>query len=316
MQARKFMITTVTLNPAIDRTIVLNHFEYGSVNRLANSREDIGGKGINVARILLALGSDARAVGFIGKHNYPQVEALLQTDAIPAEFIYIDAPTRMNIKLLESSTHITTDINEAGFTVNRQDISAVRKLIQTAAEGSAYIVFSGSVPIGLSPSIYREIIESVPSQCRVALDADGLLLLESLKTKPFLIKPNIHELESALGRTLSGSREIVEAAEGLIAQYGISYILVSMGGSGSILVTAEQSLIASPLPVNVKGTVGAGDSMLAGFIHGLTEGYDISASLAWATACGALAVSQEGTQAFAKSDVERLAAQVSILAYF
>jgi len=306
------MITTVTLNPAIDRTIVVNHFEYGSVNRVAKSREDIGGKGINVARILLALGSDAKAVGFIGKSNYPQAHALLQADAIPAEFIYIDAPTRMNTKLLESSTHTTTDINEAGFTVTRQETDAVRQLIHTCAKASTFIVFSGSVPIGLPSSIYREMIEQVPSHCKVALDADGLLLMESLKAKPFLIKPNIHELESALGRTLSGNREIAVAAAGLIEQYGISYVLVSMGASGSILVTADQALLASPLSVNVKGTVGAGDSMLAGFIHGLTEGYDLSAALAWATACGASAVSQEGTQAFELSDVKRLAAIVSI----
>ena len=112
------MITTVTLNPAIDRTIVVNQFEYGSVNRVAANREDIGGKGINVARILLALGSNARAVGFIGKSNYPQVEALLKADEIPAEFVFVDAPTRINTKLLESTTHTTTDINEAGFTVS------------------------------------------------------------------------------------------------------------------------------------------------------------------------------------------------------
>ncbi|MEI8198585.1 MAG: 1-phosphofructokinase [Eubacteriales bacterium] len=308
------MITTVTLNPAIDRTIIVNQFEYGSVNRVATSREDIGGKGINVARILLALGTSSRAVGFIGRTNYPQALTLLQKDAIPTEFIFIDAPTRTNIKLLESSTHTTTDINEAGFAVSEQDLEAVMQLVSSFADQSTFIVFSGSVPKGLDSSTYRKMIEKLPPHCKVALDAEGMLLMESLKAEPFLIKPNIHELESALGRTLGSNTEVVGAANDLIRLYNITYVLVSMGGNGSILVTKDQALYAAPLSVNVKGTVGAGDSMLAGFIHGLAQGFDIPASLAWATACGALAVSQEGTQAFEKSDVEKLAALVLISA--
>lgn len=306
------MITTVTLNPAIDRTIIVSKFDYGSVNRVTSSREDIGGKGINVARILLALGSDAKAIGFIGRRNYPQVEALLKGDAIPTEFVSIDASTRINTKLLESSTHTTTDINEAGFAVSAQEIEEVRRLILACADNSSFLVLSGSVPGGLATSIYREMIEMIPPHCKIALDADGLLLMEGLKASPFLIKPNIHELESALGRTLSSHHEIVDAAAELILRYGISYVLVSMGADGSILVTADQALFASPLSVDVKGTVGAGDSMLAGFIYGLSQGCDIKAALSWATACGALAVCREGTQAFAKDDAEKFAAMVSI----
>ena len=302
------MITTVTLNPAIDRTIIVNQFEYGSVNRVVSSREDIGGKGINVARILLALGSSSKAVGFIGRTNYPQAQTLLHNDAIPTEFVFVDAPTRMNTKLLESSTHTTTDINEAGFTVSEQDLDAVRLLIRSSADESSLMVFSGSVPKGLDSSTYRKMIEQLPSNCKAALDADGILLMEGLKAEPFLIKPNIHELESALGRTLASNRDVVAAANDLIHQYNITYVLVSMGGDGSILVTKDQALYASPLSVNVKGTVGAGDSMLAGFIHGLAQGFDIPTTLAWSTACGALTVSLEGTQAFAKSDVEKMAA--------
>ena len=304
------MITTVTLNPAIDRTIIVNEFAYGSVNRVASSREDIGGKGINVARILLALGSDAKAVGFIGKSNFPQADALLKSDAIPTEFVYVDAPTRTNTKLFESSTHTTTDINEAGFAVGQEELEDIRKLIIRSAAESSFIVFSGSVPVGLPASVYRELIALVPSHCKTVLDTGGDLLLEGLKSKPFLIKPNIDELESALGRKLAGSREIIDAASELILQYGISYILVSMGAGGSILVMKDQAIFAAPLQVNVKSSVGAGDSMLAGFVHGLTHAFGIEESLAWATACGALAVSQEGTQSFEKADAEKLAALV------
>lgn len=304
------MITTVTLNPAIDRTVIVNEFAYGSVNRVVSSREDIGGKGINVARILLALESDAKAVGFIGKNNFLQADALLKSDAIPTEFVFVDAPTRINTKLIESSTHITTDINEAGFSVGQEELDAVRKLIIKSAGESSYIVFSGSVPVGLPASVYRELIELVPSHCKTVLDTSGSLLLEGIKAKPFLIKPNIDELESALGKKLKSKREIVDACSAMIRQYEIPYILVSMGAGGSILVMKDQAIFAAPLQVSVKSTVGAGDSMLAGFIHGLAKGFGAEKALAFATACGALAVSMEGTQSFKKDEAESLAGLV------
>lgn len=306
------MITTVTMNPAIDRTITLKKFTYGDVNRVSASREDMGGKGINVSRILLTLGSDSTAIGFIGKSNYTLADTLLRADGIPTNFVFVNAPTRINMKLLDSSKHTTTDINEAGFAVSEKELDDLRHLIDISAAASSFIVFSGSVPKGLPATIYRDLIRRVPTSCKTVLDADGALLMKGLEAEPFLIKPNIHELESALGRPLDGNSAIVEAACELIRQYNITYVLVSLGADGSILVNKDQAVYAAPLPVSVKGTVGAGDSMLAGFIHGLSENYSLSAALAWATACGALAVSQEGTQAFKKEEVQKLAAAVHI----
>lgn len=307
------MITTVTLNPAIDRTIVVEKFEYGAVNRVSSVREDMGGKGINVARILQSLGSEAKAIGFIGSRNLGHVQTLLERDAIPTDFVQIPAATRLNTKLLESSTHTTTDINEAGFPVDKVHLEAIRQLIRTYAGQSEYVVFSGSVPVGLPANIYRDLISLVTPVSKAVLDADGELLLTGLESHPTLIKPNIHELERALGRPLPSHTAIVSAARDLIQEYGITYVLVSMGGDGSILVTRADAWFAAPVPVTVRGTVGAGDSMLAGFIHCLAAGLPDTQALAWATACGALAVSKEGTEAFDRSAVIELAATVSII---
>lgn len=308
------MITTVTLNPAIDRTIVVDQFEFGSVNRVQSVREDMGGKGINVARILLALGSEAQAIGFMGQSNLGHVQNLLQRDAIPTDFVLINAATRLNTKLIEARSHTTTDINEAGFTVSAHDLEAMKTRINQAADQSEFIVFSGSVPKGLPTQIYGDLIGMINGPCKTVLDADGVLLLEGLKSHPYLIKPNIHELESALGRTLETPESIVAAARDLIRLYQITYVLVSMGGDGSILVTPDRAFFAAPIKVEVRGTVGAGDSMLAGFVHCLASGFDSESALAWATACGALAVSKVGTESFTRAEVETLAGKVQIKA--
>ena len=306
------MITAVTLNPAIDRTVIVETYCPGSVNRVVTSREDIGGKGINVTRILLALGSEAVAVGFVGARNEAHVRDLLARDGIKGDFVSVDAFTRQNIKLIENKTHQTTDINEAGFQVNSDDIEAMKKLISHYAASSSFVVFSGSVPPGMANTIYHDLAALLPSDCKLAIDADGALLLNGLAARPYLIKPNIHELENALGSVLTTAEDIKSASRQIIEKYQVSYVLVSMGGDGSILVTANTAMHAAALKVNVRNTVGAGDTMLAGFIHSLAIGRSDRQALAYATACGALAVSKAGTETIGPQEVDNLVNQVQI----
>jgi len=308
------MITTVTLNPAIDRTIVVERFAFGSVNRVVRAREDMGGKGINVARVLVALGSRVLATGFIGHDNLDHVRQLIDRDGIPVDFVTVAGATRQNTKLIEASSQTTTDINEAGFAISEEHLSDLKSRIRSFAAQSSFVVFSGSVPRGLPQDVYRDLIDQVAPVRRTILDADGAHLLAGLAGHPYLIKPNLLELENALGRPLPTQRDIVRAARELSNRYKTAYILVSMGASGSILITADRALHASSVPVIVRGTVGAGDAMLAGFIHGIDTGMTDRESLAWATACGALAVSNEGTETIDKQSVIRLAGQVSVTA--
>ncbi len=306
------MITTITLNPAIDRTVILDHFEYGSVNKAASSREDMGGKGINVARILLALGEEAVATGFLGKQNSGHTLGLMQQDHINCDMVMVDATTRTNTKLAESASGTTTDINEPGFFISHPDLEQLKSKIIRHCSTSAFAVFSGSVPPGLSADTYRNLISLLPKSCRPVLDADGDLLLEGLKARPFVIKPNIHELENTLGQKLTDSKAIIGAARQLIVEYGIQYVLVSKGGDGSILVTRNRAIKAAPIPVEVKGTVGAGDTMLAAFIYSLSNDQSDEQALANAAAAGALAVSQAGTQVISKQDMQNLAKQAKL----
>lgn len=309
----KYMITTVTLNPAIDRTIVVGKLEPGHINRAAKTIVSIGGKGINVSRSLLTLGMDTVALGFIGMRNYPEIDTLLAKDAIRADFVGVDALTRTNIKLVDRCSQTTTEINEAGFSVDRHDFEALAQKLSQYATESEYMVFSGSAPVGLAQDCYQQLISLVSPHCKVILDADHLLLREALSAHPYMIKPNIDELESCISGKLRTKEEIIAATRSLLLHNGITIGLVSMGNHGSILVTAETAYFSAPLSVRVKGTVGAGDAMLAGFLYGVSSnGIDLVEALKLSTICGTSAVCKDGTEGFCRDDFSRLSERVRI----
>lgn len=307
------MITTVTLNPAIDRTIVVNKLEPGHIHRAVKTIVSMGGKGINVSHSLLTLGMDTIALGFVGSRNASEIEELLRADGIRSDFVSIDALTRTNTKLVDRFSQTTTDINETGFSVEKSDFDAlIGKILQYAGQ-SAYMVFSGSVPVGLTPDCYHKLISLVSGSCKVILDADHLLLREALSASPYMIKPNIAELENCVSRKFRTKEEIITVTRSLLIHNGIEIGLVSLGNQGSILVTAKTAYFSAPIAVRVKGTVGAGDAMLAGFLYGLSQDEnDLVEALSLATLCGTSAVCKDGTQGFCRDDITCLREHVRI----
>jgi len=306
------MITTVTLNPAIDRTLLLDHFEKGEVNRLNQVREDMGGKGINVSRILGVLGEESQAIGFLGKKNLAVVEQLLLEQPFSKNFVIVSEATRTNTKIVELESQTTTDLNEPGFFVEPDKLDEFLALLKKAAGESNYVVFSGSIPRGLPKEIYKTMVSELKGMTKIALDAEGELLLHGLEAGVDIIKPNIHEMEGALGRKLDTVEEMIQASREWISTYGLTYILISMGGNGSVLVGKELAYQAKPIKVKVMSTVGAGDSMLAGFLYGLQQG-DVKKALAFGAACGTIAVTREGTCAFSKEEVTEMMSNVEII---
>jgi 1-phosphofructokinase len=228
------------------------------------------------------------------------------------QFIEVEANTRTNTKLVDAESRLTTDLNDQGFTIDDKQYEAFKELLVSQALNSQYMVFSGSIPIGLPKSTYKELISIVKKQTLTVLDAEGEMLTQGIKAGPFLIKPNIHELESAYNVQLKSDEDIVKLCKEIIHLYDVKMILVSMGGDGSLLITEREVLKAEPIKVDVKSTVGAGDSMLAGMIHGVANGLSLSQSLTFATACGTLAVIQEGTQSFTMDEVLQVTKQVRI----
>lgn len=307
------MIVTVTLNPAIDRTMIVPDFAIGAVNRVSVVREDMGGKGINVSKVLKGLHHDNVAIGFIGKQNSSLTQALLEKENIVTDFVLVDAPTRTNTKVVDPATHTTTDINESGFTVEQHHIEQLKALIDQYARKCEVMVFSGSICRGIAIDQYAELMTLANQHTKVVLDADREALLQGIKCQPYLIKPNIHELSGITEQPLSTIDDVIMVAQQLIQQHHITYVLVSMGESGSVLINKERALLANPLRVPVKSTVGAGDSMLAGFIHTITTTSDPVQALKTATACGALAVTKEGTQALTADEIEHWINKVVVM---
>lgn len=308
------MITTVTLNPAIDKTLTIDKVKPGAVNRIDAVREDMGGKGINISKLLHRLDIATFTTGFLGSVNSRQTHALMDVAGFGYDFVEIDAKTRVNTKLVELELGITTDLNEPGFVVSDESYKELKARIVELGKKSSFMVFSGSIPKGIGNNSYKELIDLVKeSGCKTGLDADGDRLLEGIKSAPYLIKPNIYELERAFEKNLPDDQSVIDLGRHIIEKYGVTLILVSMGENGSILISEDEVYKSRPISVEVRSTVGAGDSMLAGMLCGISTGKSLAESLALSTACGTLAVTKEGTETFSMDDVRHMLKQVKII---
>ena len=306
------MITSVTLNPAIDKTLTIEHFETNKVNRVSEISIGLGGKGINVSKVLNYLGTKNIAIGFIGEKNYSQIQSLNTVDPIVTDFVLVDANTRTNTKIIDPISQNTTDINEAGFKVNQKHIVQIKSLIENYSNKSDFMVFSGSVCQGIDQEIYKELLRSVKQNCKVVIDIDGEMLKASLETAPFLIKPNIDELEKLINKKLKTDEDIKKECQNLIQDYGIENILVSCGENGSLLISKDRCLKANALKVDVVSTVGAGDSMLAAFLSNYSVSKSLKEALSYGACAGSLAVCDISTDVFKEKSIEEYIDQINI----
>lgn len=313
------MITTVTLNPAIDKIVEINNLTLGQVHRVQNQVVALGGKSINVSRILTGLKCVTCAICFVGSDNFDEISVHAKADKIPLESIMVEGQTRTNVKIIEPDVEYrTTDINEIGFYISGAKLKEMSTLIKKKALKSDYVILSGSIPEGVPKSYYKTLTKELRILTRVVIDADGEILKNGIEGSPFMIKPNIHELESAVGMKLDTHEAIIDVCKKLIDDYEITYILVSMGEEGSLLVGKHIVLRAGILPVKVVSTVGAGDSMLAGMIYGLVKYADIEEeprlkkSLAYGVAASSIAISTQNHLAFGEEELVERAKKVTI----
>ncbi|MHC5134257.1 1-phosphofructokinase [Pseudomonas glycinis] len=296
-------ILTLTLNPALDLTVELSRLDAGQVNRSEEMHTHAAGKGVNVAQVLADLGHQVTVSGFLGEDNQQAFETLFAKRGFVDAFIRVPGETRSNIKVAEQDGRIT-DINGPGPVVDATAQQALLDRLQQIAPGHDAVVVAGSLPRGVTAQWLRELIERLNALgLKVALDSSGEALRAALQASPWLIKPNTEELAHALGCEVVSPIAEAQAAARLHGQ-GIEHVVISHGADGVNWFSVGSALHASPPKVSVASTVGAGDSLLAGMLHGLLSADTPEQTLRTATAIAAMAVTQIG---FGINDAAQLA---------
>lgn len=301
------MIYTVTFNPAIDYVVRLDKpLQPGAVNRAAGEDCVLGGKGINVSGVLAQLGCQSVALGFVAGETGAWLERGLAAQGLHTDFIHLsDGMTRINVKIKGGQE---TELNGAGPAIPPQAMQALAEKLD-ALQPQDVLVLAGSIPASLPADTYEKILARLQGHgVRTVVDAAGTLLARVLPYAPFLIKPNHHELAELAGHTLHGDEEITQAAREL-QQRGARNVLVSMAGDGALLLdeTGAVHRIGTPHGT-VINSVGAGDSMLAGFLAGYLQSGSYAVALRLGTACGSATAFSLGLAS--RSDIDRLLQQL------
>ena len=305
------MIYTITLNPALDRTLWIEKVRDDVSNRILEEKSFAGGKSVDVSKVLKNLGQESIALGFVGGFAGRELEGRLLNEGIQTDFIHVSGETRTNIIIHERETGKQLAFNARGPEIRPSELMEfVERLERLPC--SDLVAIGGSLPIGVSPEIYRKIITLVKRcQSTVVLDVDGEALKKGISARPDVIKPNIHELSELVGRQLQELDDIRAAAREINRQ-GVRIVLISMGPRGILLVSEGHEYLAVPPKVDVQSTIGAGDSSVAGFITGLVEGKSLKECLAYAAAAGTATTLHQGTALARKEDFLHLVPQVKL----
>jgi len=303
-------VLTVTLNPALDLTVQLPALRLGEVNRSDNLQAHAAGKGLNVAQVLADLGHQLTVTGFLGEANAQPFEQLFAARGFADEFVRVAGETRSNIKLAEADGRIT-DINGPGLEVGAAQRDELLARLERLVPGHELVVVAGSLPRGVEVPWFVELLQRFARLgARVALDTSGAALREGLALSPWLIKPNEEELAQARGLDPADAQALADEARRLNAR--IEHVVMSQGAAGVSWFSPAAAWHAQPPKVRVVSTVGAGDSLLAGMLHGLLAGWPAERTLAHATAIAAQAVGQVGFGITDRAQLAELEAAVRL----
>ena len=305
------MITTICLNPCFDKTVAMDQLELGKINRIRGMRVDPGGKGINVAIVAQRLGLDVQCIGIMGEELSGDLSDMMNRENLRHHFLTVPGRVRTNMKICVTDQKDVTEINEPGTTLTKDNLETFFELARKETADSDIVVLTGSLPPGCPEGTYRNLMQVLEGK-KCILDSQGPEL--ELGTKfghPFLIKPNLREMEVTLGLELRTMRAIRDAAL-LFIRLGAEHAVISMGAMGAMYVNHEKTLFAPALRVETKSTVGAGDAMLGGMLLGYERECDMAKAFKYGIAAGAASVMTEGTQLIVRDDFERLLEQVRI----
>ena len=306
------MIITVTMNPAIDKTVEIEQLVPNGLNRIRKVEYDAGGKGINVSKTIHELGGESLAMGFLGGNAGKTIENVLTSWNIQHDFIWVEGETRTNTKVFEKSGGVT-ELNEPGPVISEAQVEELIRKICDHTDKETLVVLAGSIPAGVDKNIYAAITESVHEKGgSVLMDADGELFRNALKASPDIIKPNQVELEEYIGADYKLSMEELKALAEKFQENGIKTVAISMGKAGAMIVRDKFAARCPAVSVKAHSTVGAGDAMVAALAYSWNKklGDEETVRLCMATSAGA--VTTVGTKPPARTVVDELIPQVEM----
>lgn len=292
-------VVTVTANPCIDHIVEVESFAYGAVNRAVDSRREVGGKGINTARILKLLGVDVLAAAFLGGDTGREISSALEQLGVKYLSIGTKHPTRTNIKIInhDAGSKTVTELNEPGRSPAGEELEKLIEQVEMAAVNALYLVLSGSLPQGCPPDFYQTLLKAARRRnpkLTAVVDTSGEPLRRALEAKPEIIKPNHSELAELVGCPLTGIEDVFQALKE-IHQQGVKVALCSLGADGAAAVSVEGCYRVTAPKVAAVNTVGCGDAFVAGLIAGLLQRNQLESGLTAAAAAGTAAALDPGT---------------------
>lgn len=298
-------ITTVTLNPSVDEAVAIDQFMLGKANRCRLEALDPGGKGLNASRVIHRLGRETIALGFVGGVTGQMIREKLDAEGVPHAFDDVDELTRLNVMIYERTSGRRSRLYLPGAVVSPDRLSALRIRLD-GIEPGAIVVLGGSVPPGLPSTIYRNIVTRLQERnVRCIVDTSGSALANVLQARPALIKPNVEEAAEVLGCSLNTDAEILTAAREL-QRRGAQRVVISQGAAGAIAVYGNDAWKAVPPHIEMRSSVGSGDSMVAGLAVSLSDNRPFSEGLLLGSAAGAATAAAPGTRLCAAADVAAL----------
>lgn len=305
-------VLTITMNPSIDKTILLDKLTPYGLNRVKNFRLDPGGKGINVARVLRSFHVDAAVSGLIAGKLGEVLQHHLKEADIPADFMEVEGETRTNLKIIDLSVNKTTEINETGFPVTPEQLEVFLSKFESISKQVSIVILGGSLPPGVPDDFYAQCTAiAKKAGAKVILDADGAALTKGIQAIPYAVKPNIHELENYFGESFTSLSQVAEAAKQLIAM-GMEIVIVSMGPDGAVMADRQQVYKADSWDIPVKSTVGAGDSMVGALAYSILRQDSLYDIARLTTAAGTVTASKSGTQVCTLEEVLQNVTNVTV----
>lgn len=309
------MIKTLTLNPAIDKTVTLASFDPKQMNRAVECHLDPGGKGINVSKVIHALGGQSAALGIVGGFAGNYIEKALTQTGISTHFTEVPGETRTNLKVFCLNTKETIEINESGPVVPIEVLENLKQEMIHSVSHEEICVIAGSTPEGTPQNFYHDLIQALKAAgATVVMDADGALFKSAVTAGPDYIKPNIKELEGYFDKTINLGKDTLQNYKELKAcaqhflDLGVGHVIFSLGSEGAFYRDAHDIYRAYPLKVEAHSSVGAGDAFVGALAHGLDQKRNTVDMLKWAVAASAGAVMTVGTK---PADLEWVEAHVA-----